>query len=820
MTSMLSTFRSLVRELQRSPGFLLIAVLTLGVGIGANAAIFSVVDAVVIRPLPYPESERLVGVWNDAPGIKLSHFEQSDGTYVLYRRENRVLEDLGIYATSAATLTGGQAPERIESATVTGSLFPVLRVQAALGRAIQEADEKPGAEKVVVLSDELWRQRFGGDPKALGSILRLDGVGRRVVGVMPAGFHFPRPETRLWLPFPIDPANLNPGDFSYPAVGRLRPGITPRRAARELSALVWRIPALYPSTDIDRGMIENAKLAVQVIPMRDDLVGDVERVLWILLGSVGCILLIACANVANLFLVRAEGRQREVAVRTALGATRGDVARLFLGESLVLSLLGGVLGLGLAWAGVRLLARLRPEGIPRLEEVGVDGRVMLFTLLLSIFAGLLCGGLALLRYGAPPLAPALREGGRGGSAGRERLRARNVLVVAQVALALVLLVISGLMVRSFWRLRGVDPGFRADGVLTLQLDLPRSDYPDSASVIRFADQLRERVKGLARVEGVDTVFPLPLGGSDTNSGYTFEDYPLPPGQVPPILANSFVTPGYFKTLGIPLLEGRTFERLDPTLKLREVVVSRGMAERFWPGRSPLGKRIANGLANGKTPWYTIVGVVGDVHVRGLDQKPVETIYFPMGRSSDTESYTPQGGLSLVVKAQGDPRALAAPLRGILRQMDPNLPVSRVRPLKEVAAGSMARVSFTMFLLALAAAVALLLGAVGIYGVISYVVSQRTREIGVRMALGAGRSDISRMVLREGLGITLLGIGIGLAAALAATRLMLALLYGVSPTDPATLGAVPVLLAGVALLASWVPARRASRVEPLEAIRYE
>jgi len=819
MISILSTFRSLLRELQRSPGFLLIAVITLGVGIGANAAIFSVVDAVVIRPLPFPESDRLVGVWNDAPGIKLNHFEQSDGTYVLYRRENRVLEDLGIYSNGSATLTGGQTPERIEATTATGSLFTVLRIPAALGRTIQEADGKPGAEKVVVLSDALWRERFGRDPKVLGASLRIDGVTRKVVGVMPSSFRFPRPETRLWMPFPIDPAKLEPGDFSYPAIGRLRPGVTPERAARELSALVWRIPELYPSTDIDRGMIQSAKLAVLVIPVRDDLVGDVERVLWILLGSVGCILLIACANVANLFLVRAEGRQREVAVRTALGATRGDVARLFLGESLILALLGGALGMALAWAGVRLLVSLRPEGIPRLEEVGVDGRVLLFTLLLSLFAGLLCGGLALLRYGAPPLAPALREGGRGGSAGRERLRARNVLVVAQVALALVLLVSSGLMVRSFWRLRGVDPGFNPDGVLTFQLDLPRSDYPDSAAVIRFVDRLRERVRGLSGVTGVDSVFPLPLGGSDTNSGYTFEDHPLAPGQVPPILANSFVTPSYFKTLGIPLIEGRSFERVDPTLKTREVVVSRSVAERFWPGRSPLGKRIANGLANGKAPWYTVVGVVGDVHVRGLDQKPIETVYFAMGRSSETESFTPRG-VSLVVKTAGDPRSLGSPIRGIVRELDPNLPVSRIRPLKEVAASSMARVSFTMFLLALAAVVALLLGAVGIYGVISYVVSQRTREIGVRMALGAGRNDISRMVLREGLGITLLGIAIGLAAALAVTRLMLALLFGVSPTDPATLAAVPVLLAGVALLASWMPARRAASVEPLEAIRYE
>ena len=813
-----AVFRSLARELRRSPGFLLIAVLTLGVGIGANAAIFSVVDAVVIRPLPYPEPERLVGVWHDAPGLKLNHFEQSNGTYAIYRKENRVLEDFGIYDTRPATLTGSGTPERVDSAELTGSIFSVLRAPAARGRTIQEADEKPGAEKVAVLSDALWRRRFGGDPKAVGATLRVNGVERRVVGVMPEGFRFPEASTSLWLPMTLDPAKLNPGSFNYPGIARLRPGVTPARAARELSALVWRIPEVYGDSQINRGMIASAKLSVLVIPMRQDLVGDVERVLWILLGSVACILLIACANVANLFLVRAEGRQREVAVRTALGATRGDVARLFLGESLALSLLGGLVGLGLAWAGVRLLVRLRPEGIPRLEEVGVDGRVLLFTLLISGLAGLLCGSLAALRYGAPSLT-ALKEGGRGGSAGRERHRARNVLVIAQVALALVLLVGSGLMVKSFWRLRGIDPGFEPRGVLSLALNLPESDYPDTASTFRFVDQLLARVRALPEVAGAATIYPLPLSGSNTNSGFSIEDFPLPRDQVPPIFNNGFVSPGYFQAMGIPVIAGRTFERLEarPT---NEVLVSRSLAERFWPGRSPLGKRITAGIP-GKSPWSTIVGVVGDVHVRTLEEKPEPAVYFPMVRYGDKkeDEWAPHGFV-LVVKGKVDPKSLVAPVRRVVRALDPNLPLSAVRPMPELVSRSMARTSFTMLLLVIAAAVALLLGTVGIYGVISYVVSQRTREIGVRMALGARRDDISRMVLREGLGITLLGIAIGLAGALAVTRLMLALLFGVSPTDPGTFAAVPVLLAAVALLASWMPARRAAEVEPLEAIRYE
>jgi putative ABC transport system permease protein len=816
MSPVLATFRSLVRGLRRSPGFLLVAVITLGVGIGANAAIFSVVDAVVIRPLPYPEPDRLVGVWHDAPGIKMRHFEHSTGSYFLYRRENRVLADFGVCSNGSATLTGRQTPERLGASLVTGSIFAVLRVPPAHGRAIQEADERPGAEKVVVLSDRLWRRRFGGDLAVLGTTLRVDGVERRIVGVMPARFRFPAPETEIWMPLTIDPAHLEAGNFNYTGVGRLRPGVSPERAARELSTLVWRLPEVEPQGGINRGMIESAKLSVLVNPLRDDVVGKVERVLWVLLGSVACILLIACANVANLFLVRAEGRQREVAVRTALGATRGDVARLFLGESLLLSLFGGILGLALAWAGVRLLVALSPEGIPRLEEIAVDGRVLLFTLVLAVFAGLLCGGLAALRYGGPALVPALKEGGRGGTGGRERHRARNVLVVAQVALALVLLVGSGLMVKSFWRLRGVDPGFDPRGVLTLELDLPPSTYPNATVALGFVRQLLDRVRALPGVAGAATVDPLPLSGNNSTSSYSLEDFPLPPDVVPPILGTRFVSPGYFQAMGVPVIAGRAFDRLDITR--REALVSRGLAERFWKGRSPLGKRLAPGLSKNAV-WYTIVGVVGDVHDQGLEEKPIDSIYFPMVRFDEKEEWVSRG-FGLVVKTQGDPAALAGAVRGVIRELDPNLPLTHVRPMREMVSRSMARTSFTMLLLVIAAAVALLLGAVGIYGVISYLVGQRKREIGVRMALGAQRQDISRMVLREGLAVTLTGVAIGLAVALAMTRLMVALLYGVSPTDPGTFVAVPVLLAGVALFSSWMPARRAAAVEPLEAIRYE
>jgi putative ABC transport system permease protein len=819
MSAIPTTFRSLSRQLRRNPWFLAVAVITLGVGIGATTSIFAVVDAVLIRPLPYAEADRLVALKHDSPGLGTDQLEMSDGTYVLYRKENRVLADLGIYRSEAATLTGAGTPERLQSAEVTGSIFQVLRVRPALGRMIQEADEKPGAEKVAVLSDGLWRRRFGGDPGILGKTLRADGVERRIVGVMPRDFAFPATDTAAWLPLTIDPAHYRIGDFSYHGLGRLRPGVSSERAARELSALVWRIPEVYGDQGLPREMIQSARFSVHVTPLRDTIVGDVESLLWILLGSVACILLIACANVANLFLVRAEGRSREMAVRTALGASRGDIARLFLVESLALSLLGGVLGLVLTAAGVRLLVDLRPPGIPRLSEIGVDGRVLLFTLLLSGFAGLFCGAVAALRYGSPAAAPTLGDGGRGGTAGRGRLRARNVLVAVQVALALMLLIGSGLMLRSFWQLRGVDPGFDPRGVLTLRLDLPTADYRDAPAVYRFTDQLLERVRALPGVAGVASVDSLPLGGSDNSTGYTFEDFPRPPGQVLSMISDGFVSPGYFQALGIPVIAGRAFTRQDVDPGAKPVLISHALAARLWPGRSPIGRRLAAGSSDAPE-WRTIVGVVGDVHVQGIADKPEQRVYYPMLRATGKDGIFIPHGFSLVIKSQGDPTRLAGPVREVVRSLDPNLPLSDVRSMRELETRSIVRTTFTMLLLAIAAAVALLLGAVGIYGVISYVVGQRTREIGVRMALGARREEISRMVLREGLGIILAGVAVGLAGALAATRLMASLLYGVSPTDPWTFAVVPVLLVAVALLASWIPAQRASAVEPLEAIRHE
>jgi putative ABC transport system permease protein len=806
-----SSLRHTVRALAKSPGFTAIAILTLALGIGANTAVFTLVSGILIHPLPYPESEGLVGMWHTAPGVGFPQIEQTDATFMNYRDSARSFEDMALYRTGSRTFTDGGEPEQIEAAFVTASLFTSLRVQALAGRAFSADEDVPGAEPVAVVSHSLFARRFGSDRSLVGKIIRLDGIDTRVVGVMPKELSFPDASTDLWLPLQLDRTRYRDTSFSYFAVGRLRPGVSIEEAETEMGPILKRITETYPG-DLTQSMLEQAKMAPVLHPLKQDVVGEVETPLWILLGTVGFVLLVAAANVANLFLVRADGRHREVAVRTALGASRFDIARLYLSESLLLGFAGGVFGLGFAFAAVSLFVDYGAMELPRLEEVGIDASVLLFTLAMSLLAGFLFGLVPILRLESTRLAAGLNEIGRGLTAGRERLSVRAMLVVTQVAFALVLLIGSGLMARSYWRLRSVEPGFDPASTLTFEMSLPKSQYPGEQEAGRFVRELTERVGRLSGVATAAVTTRLPLSGSYDNNAIQVEEFPVPEGQIPPVHPTRFVSPDYFVALSIPLLEGRTFEWNDRDRGLRTAIVSRAFADKYWPGRSPLGKRLGTFMDSGL---YEIIGVAANVRDESLDKEPVQTIYFPINQSGPV-----QGSFQVLVRTRTEPRALFDSIREEIRGLDRNLPLSGVRTMEERVTRSTARTTFTMILLALSAVVAVLLGCIGIYGVVSYLVSQRRNEIGIRIALGAGAREVERMFVVNGLRTALAGTVLGLFGSLALTRLLSSLLFEVRPFDPLTYAAAATAILGVAVAASALPARRASRVDPVIALRGE
>jgi predicted permease len=805
------SLRHTVRALVQSPSFTAVAILTLALGIGANIAVFTLVSGILIHPLPYPESERLVGMWHTAPGVGFPQIEQTDATFMNYRDHARSFEDMALYRTRSRTFTDGGEPEQIEAALTTASLFTVLGIEPVAGRAFSEEEDRPGAEPVAVVSQALWERRFGSDRTTLGKTIRLDGVDTRLVGVMPKHVTFPQATTDLWLPLQLDRSRYRDTSFSYDAIGRLRAGVAIEEAETEMAPILKRVTENYPG-DLTPSMLEQARMAPVLHPLKRDIVGEVETPLWILLGTVGFVLLVAAANVANLFLVRADARHREVAVRTALGASRADIARLYLSESLVLGFAGGALGLALAAAAVRLFVDYGAMELPRLEEVRVDAVVVLFTLAVSLLAGLLFGLVPILRLKSSGLAAGLNEFGRGLTAGRERLSVRAVLVTFQVAFALVLLIGSGLMARSYWRLRAVEPGFNPDSILTFDLSLPETQYPGEPDTARFTRELTERLGAVPGVAASAITTVLPLSGSYDNNALFIEDFPVPEGQIPPVHPTRFVTPDYFDTLSIPLLEGRSFEWSDADAGRRTTVVSRAFADKYWPGQSPLGKRLRPFAPE---EFFEIVGVVGSVRDEALEKEPAQTVYFTYGQSGFA-----QRSLQVAVKTRTEPRALFDSIQEEVRALDRNLPLSGVLTMEQRVGRSTARTTFTMILLALSATVAVLLGCIGIYGVVSYLVSQRRNEIGIRIALGAGAHEVQRMFVVNGLRTALAGTLLGLLGSLALTRVLASLLFEVRPFDPATYAAAAITILGVAVAASALPARRATRVDPVIALRGE
>lgn len=831
MTAIARTIRHAVRRLRRARAFSTAAVLTLALGLGATTAVFSVVNGVLLRPLPYDHPEQLVHLSHSVDLTGISRVDQSDATYLFYRRANRVFTGVGAYVANAVNLgpvsgagagVGVQA-ERITAGFVTASIFSVLHAVPLRGRTIAERDDRPGAPPVAVIGQRLWQRKYGGDPGIVGRRIEIDGVAREVIGIMPAGFGFPTGSTELWLPLALDPTRTESASFDYQAIARLRPGISLEAAAADLQQLLPRVPEAFPGR-LTAASIEQIRMRAVVRPLRDVVVGDVARVLWVVLGAVAFVLAVACANVANLFLVRAEGRQKELAVRRALGAGRAAVTIEFLSEGLVLAALGGALGLALAALGLQALRSLGGGmDIPRLAEVRMDGTVLAFAAAATVVAALVVSALPALRSGSVALSTVLGATGRAATVGRERFRARNALVVSQVALALVLLAGSGLMARSFARLRAVRPGFDPSHALTFRVALPEATYPTSGEAARFFIRAVDAIGALPGVQAVGLTSKLPLDDEGhVESGVFVEDRPMLPGGIPNIHGIAYVTPGFFRAMGIPLLAGRGFERPDPARGLPEAIVSRAFAERYWSGERALGKRIRS---NATGAWYTIVGVVGSVRGAGLEQPPEEMVYYPLLTSNplvtrDSAAWWTPRTMAFVVRTAGDPARIAAPAGKVVHALDPTLPLYRVRAVAELVAQASARTSFTLLLLGLASVVALALGAVGIYGVISYVVSLRTREIGVRLALGARPADVRRMVSRQGVAVAAVGIAVGLAGAAALTRVLASLLFEVSPLDPVTLlGAAGVLLV-VAFVASWLPARRAAGVDLAQALRVE
>ena len=803
METLRQDLRYALRRLSAAPMFTAIAVLTLAIGIGANAAIFTVVNAVVLQPLPYAESDRLVGVFHQGQGGDLA--VMSPPNFLDVQRLNRSLEKMAAIDESGFTLTGAGDPIRLEGASVSADFFDVLRVRPLLGRPFRADENESGKHKVVVLSHGLWVRRFGGDSGVIGRSVSIDGTPFTVVGVMPAGFSYPEARD-LWVPLEYDEVFRvsNRGAWYLQVVGRLKPGVSATAASADVAAIAAQLARQFPRSNTD--------LSMSVAPLHGWIVDRSRTALLLLLGAVGFVLLIACANVANLTLARAATREGELAVRAALGARRGRLVRQLLTESAVLALVGGVMGLLVAAWGSDALVRLEPDGVPRLSEVTVNPQVVAFTALMSMLTGLLVGSLPAWQITRGTLVGALREGGRGALTGRRGIRVRHSLVVAEMALAVVLLAGAGLLVNSFIRLQHVNPGFQVGDALTFRLALPEAAYDTQARRIEFYDRALAQLRALPGVRTVGGVMGLPLSGLRFNISFDIEGHPpAQPGQEPSMEVR-VATPDYFKALGIPLTRGRLFTDADRFESPQVVLLSEAAAREYFPGENPLGRRIVLGWKNDqRRAGGEVVGVVGDVKDLGLDEPAPAEIYLPHAQMG-------VGQMTMILRSDVPTASLAALVTRTVHGLDPNLPISSLRSLDAIIARSVSQPRFYMLLLGTFAVAALLLAAIGIFGVMSYAVTQQTREFGIRIALGADRRAIVRMVLTRAMLLIALGLGLGVAGALVVGRAMSTLLFDVSPQDPVTLLAVVSLLAGVAFLASYLPARRATRVDPMVALR--
>ena len=812
-----------LRRLLKSPAFALTAIITVGTAIGANALIFSVVNGVILKPLPYAEPQSLVGVWLVAPGVMPGPLQQSAGTYFMIRESGQSFQDIGLWQSGSATITGRGEPEQVETLFVTDATLPLLGIKPALGRLFTKEDDLPNGPSVVLISHQYWQRAFGASPSAIGQTLMFNGAAREVVGVLQEDFRFLRANPLVIAPQKIDRATVHAAGFNYQGIARLKPGVTIEQANADVARLLPSLTERFPlPPGFTKKMFDDARFGPLVRPLDVDVVGDIGSMLWILLGTVGLVLLVACANVANLFLVRAEARQQELAIRIALGAEARRVAWQLMSESLLVALLGGVLGIALAYGGIQLLVYLQPAQLPRLSEITLDPIVLLFTLGVSIIAGLLFGAIPILKYARPHMASALKDSSRGSSEGRERHRARNTLVVAQVALAAILLVASGLMVRTFIAIRDVPPGFHSpENILTLRISIPTAVVSDPAQTARTHEQIVRKLEAIGGVESVGVTSEVTMGGNNNNDPVWFEDFPQQDTGIPPLRRHKYIADGYFTTMGNPVIAGRGLTWNDVHTWARVAVISENLAREYWgePAKA-LGRRMRRST---KSPWYEIVGVVGNERQDGATKPAPTIIYWTMlnGDNSDPRGIFVQRSMAYAIRSS---RLQSPGFLGEVQQavwsVNPNLPLARVRTMLQVYNESMAQTQFVLVILGIAASVTLLLGLVGIYGVIAYIVSQRRREVGIRMALGAQSDSVQRIFVSRGLSLTAIGLALGLVAAAALMRLLSSLLFGVNPFDPVTYIAVATSLGLVALIATWLPARQATRIDPMLALRAE
>jgi len=817
--------KHVLRRLGKAPLFTSITLLTLAVGIGANTVVFSVVEGVLLKPLDYPHPEQLIGVWHSAPGVNLPEVDMGAFMYFTYREQNKTFQDIGLYRRDSLSVTGVGQPEHVDGLDVTDGTLRMLGIKPELGRLFTRQDDSKSSPETVLISHSYWQKRFGGDSSIIGRGITVDGTSRQIIGVLPRNFRFlDQPDAPIVVPIRLDRSKTQLGNFNYSGLARMKPGVTIKQASADVARMIPIAIHSFPSPEgYSASVFESARFEPALRSLKNVVIGDVANVLWVLMGSILVVLLVACANVANLLLVRVEGRRHELAIRSALGARRKQITAGLVLESLVLSLAGSLVGLGLAFGALRILIAAAPTGLPRLHDIGINIPVLLFTLGLALFVAFVISAIPVLKYSGVRMNTGLREGGRALSQSRERHRARKALVIVQVALALVLLICSGLMIRTFRALIQVSPGFTdPNSLLSFYIYIPDTQIPDpeAVRVVRMEQAIQEKLATIPGVQSVGISTSVPMNGNYNFNPVAAEDHSYKEGELPPLRNMSSIGPGFFSTLGAPFVAGRDITWDDEYQKRPVAIISDNFAREYWgSAENAIGKNIREAAPE---QWHQIIGVVGSIHSEGVDKPAPTMVYWPLFQDGFSGNKVMlRRGVNFLIRS---PRAGSAAFLNEVQQavwsINPDLPLASATTEGELYRKSMARTSFTLVILCVAGAMALLLGIIGIYGVISYAVSQRTREIGIRMALGAQREDLTAMFVRQGLTLACIGVVAGVAIAAGVLRLMSSLLFKVSAVDPLTYAIATACILAIAWVASYMPSRSAAAVNPVNALRAE